>query len=103
MNQKQIIDRLSELFEKERVCTMLSSIDFCKIPSSNNRGYKWPRLSELHIKLFEKDFEDAHDALVDTSACVRCFFELRAKGIIKIAEKTDRKLTGKPKQGNLFS
>jgi DNA polymerase III epsilon subunit-like protein len=89
------------LFEKERICTMISSIDFCKIPSSNGQGYKWPRLSELHIKLFGKDFDDAHDAFVDTSACARCFFELCKKNIISLpkAGKARKKLA---KQGSLF-
>jgi len=60
-----------------KVCTMLSSVKFY------GKG-KWPKLSELHIKLFDKDFEDAHDAMVDTSACARCFFELMKRGEIKI-------------------
>jgi DNA polymerase III epsilon subunit-like protein len=74
----------NDMFQTERICTMLSSIDFCRIPSNSGSGYKWPRLSELHIKLFGKDFEDAHDALVDTNACARCFFELKAKDIINV-------------------
>lgn len=91
----------SRLFEKERICTMLSSIDFCAIPANSGSGYKWPRLSELHIKLFGKDFEDAHDALVDTSACARCFFELRKQNIINLPEEKQaaaKALT----QGRLF-
>lgn len=72
----------SELFEKPRVCTMQSSINFCAIPGPY--GYKYPKLSELHIMLFGTDFEDAHDAFVDTSACARCFFGLVKKGIITI-------------------
>ena len=91
----------SGLFETERICTMLSSIDFCRIPSNSGSGFKWPRLSELHIKLFGKDFEDAHDALVDTSACARCFFELREKKVIDIpgAAKVEKKIL---RQGSLF-
>jgi len=95
----------SKLFEIERICTMVSSIDFCRIPSNNKNGYKWPRLSELHIKLFGKDFEDAHDAFVDTQACARCFFELKKLGIIKIPEsfgKINEKEKGMMQQGSLF-
>jgi len=89
------------LFEKERLCTLLSSIDFCRIPSQNGAGCKWPRLSELHIKLFGKDFEDAHDASVDTSACARCFFELMRQGVIDIPGV--RRPSAKPvRQGSLF-
>lgn len=74
----------SGLFRTERICTMLSTVDFCGIPSASGDGYKWPKLSELHIKLFGKDFEDAHDAMVDTSACARCFFKLREMEIIDV-------------------
>lgn len=91
----------NKLFERERICTMLSSIDYCRIPSSSGGGYKWPRLSELHIKLFGTDFEDAHDALVDTSACARCFFELRRLEVIQLPEPP--KITVRPLgQGKLF-
>lgn len=91
----------NKLFQKERICTMLSSIDFCKIPSAKGDGYKWPRLSELHIALFGKDFEDAHDALVDTSACARCFFELCKKKVIDIPalHPAENKIM---RQGSLF-
>ena len=63
-------------------CTMLNSTEFCKLPSY--RGWKPPRLYELHMKLFSKGFERAHDALADTEACMRCFFELKNKGVVKI-------------------
>lgn len=66
--------------ETKGVCTMTSSVSFCKLPS--RRGYKWPTLSELHFKLFGESFEGAHDALVDVRACARCFFELKRLGVI---------------------
>lgn len=62
--------------------TMKSSVDFCAIPSA--RGYKWPKLIELHNKLFGCDFEDAHDAFADISATRKCFWELVKLGIIKL-------------------
>jgi|TARA_B100000809_G_C14937257_1_gene459092 DNA polymerase-3 subunit epsilon len=65
----------------DRVCTKDEATDFCELPGKY--GYKWPTLSELHIKLFGKDFEGGHDALVDVKACGECFFELRKLGIIK--------------------
>lgn len=62
------------------ICTMLSSVDFCKLPGPY--GYKWPKLAELHQILFGEDFEGAHDAMVDVDACARCFFELVNRGVI---------------------
>jgi len=60
---------------------MERSTDHCKIPGSY--GYKWPSLSELYFILFDRDFEEAHDAVVDVKACAECFFRLKNEGIIK--------------------
>ncbi len=66
--------------KKKKICTMKSSVDFCAIPSS--RGFKWPQLNELHMKLFGEPFKDAHDASVDIAATAKCFWELRKRGVI---------------------
>ena len=71
----------SRLFTIPKICTMERSTDHCKIPGSY--GYKWPSLSELYFKLFDKDFEEAHDAVVDVKACAECFFRLKKEGILK--------------------
>jgi len=65
----------SKLFSKERVCTMTSSKEYCAIPG--RYGYKWPTLSELHIRLFGKDFENAHDAYSDINATAACFWKMK--------------------------
>ncbi|PIV57874.1 MAG: 3'-5' exonuclease [Bacteroidetes bacterium CG02_land_8_20_14_3_00_31_25] len=70
----------SKLFNKPRLCTMHASTNYCKIPG--NYGYKWPKLSELHIKLFGKDFEDAHNAAADIEATAKCFWKLRELKLI---------------------
>ena len=63
---------------EHKICTMMQTINFCKIKKSNNSaGFKYPRLNELHFKLFNKGFEGAHDALEDVRATVRCFIELK--------------------------
>lgn len=71
-----------DLFDTVRFCTMKESTDFCQLPG-NFGDYKWPRLAELHAKLFGKSFEGAHDALADVNACARCFFELIERGVIQ--------------------
>lgn len=68
------------LFKKPRLCTMHASTNFCRIPGPY--GYKWPKLSELHYKLFGEDFEEAHDAAADINATVRSFWEMKSRGII---------------------
>ena len=62
------------------LCTMQAGTDYCKIPGYY--GYKWPKLQELHYKLFGCDFEDAHDAMADITATKKCFFEMRKRGVI---------------------
>jgi DNA polymerase III epsilon subunit-like protein len=62
------------------ICTMLATTSYCQLPG--NYGYKWPKLSELHRKLFDKDFEGAHDAGADVQALANCFFELVDRDII---------------------
>ncbi len=69
----------SELFRKPRLCTMLSSVDYCKIPGYY--GYKWPKLDELHQKLFGESFDNAHDAAADIGATAKCFWELKKRGV----------------------
>ena len=66
---------------KTKICTMQSSTNYCGLPGMH--GYKWPKLAELHRKLFQKDFAEAHNAAADISATVRCFWELKRLGIIK--------------------
>ena len=66
--------------EKKKVCTMLASVDFCAI--NGPYGYKWPSLTELHKKLFNKSFDNAHNALADIRATADCFWELRRLQVI---------------------
>jgi len=65
-----------------RICTMTSTTSFCQLPGK--RGFKWPKLEELHIKLFKTGFDGAHDAMNDVLACARCFFEAKKRGIITL-------------------
>ena len=70
----------SNFNRKKKLCTMHSSTNYCRIPGPY--GYKWPKLSELHIKLFGEDFEEAHDASADINATEKCFWKMREIGVI---------------------
>lgn len=72
----------SFLKKKECICTMKSSTDYCKLQPIIKGKYKWPKLEELHERLFGSKFEDAHDAKVDVEATIKCFFELKKRNII---------------------
>src|SRR5882762_7660089 len=71
------------LLQLEKVDTGIVSIDFCQLSGGMGGKLKMPRLSELHEKLFGRNFEDAHDASYDVAATGRCFFELMRKGIVR--------------------
>ena len=66
--------------EKELICTMKSTADLVGIKTSH--GNKWPRLHELYSFLFDEEFENAHDAMADTKAMMKCFFELKNRGFM---------------------
>lgn len=71
------------LHRKVQVCTMKLSTTWCRLPKLNgSSGFKYPRLDELYYRLFGEGFDSAHDALADTRACMRCYYELVSKEII---------------------
>lgn len=70
----------SNFEQKEKLCTMKNATNYCRIPGYY--GFKWPKLDELHIRLFNEDFEGAHDAYADIDATERCFWKMREKGLI---------------------
>lgn len=70
---------------KQIKCTMKESVDFCQIEWNWNR-YKYPKLWELHKKLFDKYFIWAHNAIVDVEATLACFVELVKSWVIEIEE-----------------
>jgi len=65
----------------ETLCMMKAGTDLCAIQKKDG-SLKWPKLAELHHKLFHEDFEDAHNARADITATARCFWELRRMGRI---------------------
>lgn len=66
---------------KKLLCTMRGGTKFCDLPGKY--GPKFPKLIELHEKLFAEGFEGAHDALSDVLACRKCYFELRKRGVMQ--------------------
>ncbi len=64
----------------DQICTMKETVGFCQLPGKY--GFKWPTLTELHLKVFGKNFEGAHTAMADVRACADCFFELRKKKVL---------------------
>jgi len=61
------------------VCTLKDSIQFCNIELINKHGkpyLKYPKLIELHEKLFDKTPSNLHNSFNDILVTLRCFMKL---------------------------
>jgi len=71
-------------------CTMQESIELCNIIKTYKNGHtyvKFPKLSELHEKLFLTTPSNLHNALNDVIVCLRCFYKLKFdKDILELDE-----------------
>lgn len=67
---------------RQLVCTKETSTDVLKLPGKY--GYKWPTLAEAYLHYTGKTIEGAHDALVDTEACLEVFRGLVQEGIVEL-------------------
>lgn len=56
-------------------CTEKTAL-LCQIPGGRYGKFKLPTLTELHEKLFQTPFAEAHNATADVEATTRCFLEL---------------------------
>jgi DNA polymerase III subunit alpha len=79
--RKNISSSLSDL---KIIDTKEESTDYCALPGGKGGKYKWPNLSELHLKLFNTTFGEAHNASGDVAATARCFLELLRLKLIPI-------------------
>ena len=73
---------VNHLENVKSIDTMRPQAAFVGLLNKWGTGYKWPSLQELHYKLFECGFDNAHDANVDINATARCFWELKKRNLI---------------------
>jgi len=69
------------------ICTMKTTVDYCAI-QWNGLRFKYPKLWELHKKLFGEYFIGAHDAMVDVEATQKCFLKLEGEWVLGLSNKT---------------
>ena len=69
---------------RKYICTMKNTTEFCQIPHTSFDGLKWPKLQELYYKLFQTNFDNAHNSLYDVKACARCLFCCLERKIITL-------------------
>jgi DNA polymerase III epsilon subunit-like protein len=61
-------------------CTLKDSIEFCNIQKQTKNGktyLKYPKLIELHEKLFNKSPSNLHNSFNDILVTLRCFMKLK--------------------------
>jgi len=65
---------------KNIFCTLQESIDLCNIKAFDKFGReytKFPKLLELHIKLFDSIPQNLHNSFIDILVTLRCFMKLK--------------------------
>jgi DNA polymerase III epsilon subunit-like protein len=75
---------------KNIYCTMKESIDLCNIQMISKFGKeykKFPKLSELHEKLFGIIPKNLHNSLIDILITLRCFMKLKYNRDIALESK----------------
>jgi DNA polymerase III epsilon subunit-like protein len=83
---------LSEWWPRHELCSMLETVNFCKIPSKSEwkkkDDYKWPKLAELFQHLFPGEAlpDNLHDAGEDVACLVRCFRELVKRRVLPLPD-----------------
>lgn len=73
--------------KKSQVCTMKVATELCAIPGGQKGSFKWPKLPELHAKLFGVPAEEKHEAAHDVAVCAKCYFELIRRGVVKLVRE----------------
>ena len=71
-------------------CTMKESIAFCNVKAIDKKGkeyMKFPKLSELHEKMFGYIPNNLHNSLHDVLICLRCFYQMEYKKDLLIENK----------------
>lgn len=80
------LEKLHLYAPNQVLCTMKTTVDYCAL-QWNWARFKYPKLWELHKKLFGEYFVGAHDAMVDVEATLKCFLELEKQNVITIENK----------------
>lgn len=77
--RKEMPSSLSELKILDTMTEKTAEV--VAIPGGRGGKFKYPKLGELHQKLFGEIFDEAHNASADVEATARCFLELLRQGI----------------------
>lgn len=81
---------------KNIFCTLTQSIELCAIKATDKFGKeynKWPKLSELHQKLFGTTPNNLHNSFIDILVTLRCFIKLKFDNDLSKTSREFNKLT----------
>jgi DNA polymerase-3 subunit epsilon len=68
--------------KKGEYCTMLRSVDVCKLKKEGKAHFKYPRLSEIYYHLFGEMPQGVHDSMADVIYTTRCFLALHNQRVV---------------------
>ena len=77
-------------------CTLQEAVDLCNIKAIDKYGreyVKWPKLSELHQKLFKTIPNNLHNSFIDILVTLRCFMKLKFDTDLYITCENFNKMT----------
>jgi DNA polymerase-3 subunit epsilon len=80
----QLLESLDDMNpdSQELYCTMQKTIELCNLKAKTKYGkeyVKFPKLNELHMKLFNSQPRNLHNSLNDVLICLRCYYMLEYK------------------------
>lgn len=84
-------NKINIQIKKREFCTMLYGEALCGLTRVNKYGKtvsKYPKLIELHNKLFDYEPSNLHNSLYDVAVCLRCYIKLRYnKDLLEMNER----------------
>ncbi len=86
-NMEKMSDEARSAFylDLPNFCTMKDKTVKKFVQAKNVKGHlKWPKLIELHEKLFNCGFDGAHDAFADIVATKNCFYKLVEQDVVEV-------------------
>lgn len=76
-------DFTKKIKKMKKLCTMKLSTNFCKLMPYIHNNYKWPKLSELAVKLNITTHQDKfHDSKYDVEITKQCLLKLIKNNVI---------------------
>lgn len=76
------LHHMESMFSQDKIyfCTMLRSKNWCNITAISKRDgqefVRYPKLIELHEKLFNNKPNNLHNSFIDVIVCLRCFYKM---------------------------